>query len=228
MVGLRYDPMIAKLIAHGETREHALARLAGALDETVVLGVTTNLPFLRWLVRDDELRSGPVTTRFLEQRWHPSPAGEPSAEVLAAADAYAARERGRSPWSGRWRTGLPPVEQGLRVARGDDGSLHVWSDGRSYRVPRRMLGTVDELAHAPQAGGGEEHARLAAPMPGTVLQVDVKEGDEVRAGSQLLLLEAMKMEHPVTAPFDGTVTRVGAAAGALVQAGDVLVELVAS
>jgi biotin carboxyl carrier protein len=65
-------------------------------------------------------------------------------------------------------------------------------------------------------------------MPGTVLRVDVREGDEVEAHQALLVLEAMKMEHPLTAPFDGRVERVAARAGAGVQAGDLLVELAAS
>src|SRR5581483_7525558 len=64
-IGLAYDPMIAKLIAHGDTRDEALDRLAGALAETEVRGVTTNLPFLRWLVAHPALRAGETTTAFL-------------------------------------------------------------------------------------------------------------------------------------------------------------------
>ena len=68
-VGTSYDPMIAKLIAHGPTRAEALARLADALAETEVAGVTTNLPFLRWLVAHPVVRAGEATTAFLTE--HP-------------------------------------------------------------------------------------------------------------------------------------------------------------
>src|SRR5439155_4421565 len=66
-VGVSYDPMIAKLIAHGETREDAFGRLRKALAETEVEGVTTNLPFLRWLVAHPGVRAGRTTTRFLDE-----------------------------------------------------------------------------------------------------------------------------------------------------------------
>ena len=92
-VGTSYDPMIAKLIAHGPTREEALARLADALAETEVGGVTTNLPFLRWLVAHPVVRAGEATTAFLTE--HP-PLSEPP---LRLPD---------SPWRGGWRLNLPP------------------------------------------------------------------------------------------------------------------------
>jgi acetyl-CoA/propionyl-CoA carboxylase biotin carboxyl carrier protein len=227
LVGTRYDPLLAKVVAHAETRELAFARLAAALDETVVLGVTSNLPFLRWLVRDEALTAGPVSTRFLEERFQPQRAVEPPQAVVAAADRFAAHERGADPWHGRWRVALGPAGADDLVERGGDRAIHVWHEGRTWRVTRQPLGSVDDLAHAPTSGGGEEHASLNAPMPGTVLRVDVREGDDVAAHERLLVLEAMKMEHPLTAPFDGRVGRVSAREGASVQAGDPLVEIVA-
>ena len=83
-VGTRYDPMIAKLIAHGDTRDEALALLRDALAATEVVGVTTNLPFLRWLVAHPELRAGRTTTAFLVE--HP-PLSEPPAPAIACAHA---------------------------------------------------------------------------------------------------------------------------------------------
>jgi acetyl/propionyl-CoA carboxylase alpha subunit len=227
LVGTRYDPLLAKVVAHAETRALAFARLTAALDETVVLGVTSNLPFLRWLVRDEVLLAGPVTTRFLKERFHPQPAGALPEAVIEAADRFAAQEHGADPWRGRWRVALGPAGPDELAGRGDDGAIHVWRDGRTWRVSRQPLASADELAHAPSSGGGEEHASLNAPMPGTVLRVDVREGDEVAAHQRLLVLEAMKMEHPLTAPFDGRVGRVAAREGASVQAGDPLVEIVA-
>jgi acetyl/propionyl-CoA carboxylase alpha subunit len=225
-VGTRYDPLLAKVVVQAESRPAALARLAAALEQTMVLGLTTNLAFLRWLAAHPELRAGPVSTRFLERSFRPAPAGEPSAAARAAADAFAASERGASPWTGRFRLGGPrPAPPAVPVARGDDGAVHVWLDGRSHRVERRLLGDVDALAHLPAGAGAGERARLVAPMPGTVLRMDVREGDAVLAGQPLLVLEAMKMEHPLPSPFDGSVERVACRPGSTVAAGDLLVEL---
>ena len=157
-VGTSYDPMIAKLVAHGPTRDEALARLADALAETEVGGVTTNLPFLRWLVAHPVVRAGEATTAFLTE--HP-PLSEPPLRLPGA------------PWLGGWRLNL----QAAAVAAPPD---------------------VDSAAHDHGAGGGE--ARITAPMPGTVIGVHVAAGDRVEARMPLLVLEAMKMETPLTAP----------------------------
>ena len=224
-VGTRYDPLLAKIIAHGENREWAFARLRTALEETVVLGVVTNIPFLRWLVAHPRLLAGPVTTDFLEREWTPVAPGPPAAEVLEAAAAFAARERGASPWTGRWRAAEPRAAPTLAVARGDDGGIR--------RVARRALAAG--RAEAPRRGGrarsrgsarGETGAaRIVSPMPGAVLRVAVREGDRVAAHDLLVVLEAMKMEHPLTAPYDGVVRRITCREGEQVRAGGLLVEI---
>jgi acetyl-CoA/propionyl-CoA carboxylase biotin carboxyl carrier protein len=225
VVGTRYDPLLAKIIAHGEDREHAFERLASALDETRVLGLTTNLGFLRWLAREPELRAGPVSTRFLDRRWRPSPEEEPPDEVREAAERYAAAEQGGDPFTGRWRAGERREPPALVVARDPAGDLHVWDGARSRVVPRRGLDDAAALAHAPSAGREAEHVRLTAPMPGSILRVEVAAGDRVEARQPLLVLEAMKMEHPLLAPIDGVVESVSVETGATVQAGDALLSL---
>ena len=182
-VGTSYDPLLAKLIAHGPTREEALARLADALAETEVGGVTTNLPFLRWLVAHPVVRAGEATTAFLAE--HP-PLSEPPLRLPEPA------------WRGGWRLNLPPA-------------------------PPAAAPDVDSAAHDHSTGGGE--SRVLAPMPGTVIRVDVAAGDHVEARRPLLVLEAMKMETPLTAPFDATVTAVHVEQGDRVAGGAVLVEL---
>ncbi len=93
-IGTAYDPMIAKLIAAGDTREEAFDRLARALQDTEIGGVTTNLPFLRWLVGHPLVRAGRVTTAFLAEN-------PPLSELPAAAPAEV--------WSEPWRLNLPPA-----------------------------------------------------------------------------------------------------------------------
>ena len=182
-VGTSYDPMIAKLIAHGPTRAEALARLADALAETEVGGITTNLPFLRWLVSHPVVRAGETTTAFLTEF---PPLSEPPLRLPDG------------PWRGGWRLNLPPA-------------------------PPAPAPDVDSAAHDRAAGPGS--GNVTAPMPGTVIGVNVAAGERVEARRPLLVLEAMKMETPLTAPYDATVKAVHVEEGDRVAGGALLVEL---
>jgi acetyl/propionyl-CoA carboxylase alpha subunit len=183
-VGLAYDPMIAKLIAHGRDRAEALDVLADALAETEVAGTTTNLPFLRWLVSHPVVRAGEATTAFLTE--HPPLSEYP----LRLPD---------SAWREPWRLNLPSPPP----------------------TPPPDV-DVEARAHKPAAGGS---STVTAPMPGTVLSVEVESGETVEARRPLVVLEAMKMEIPVHSPFAGTVSAVHVAAGDRVAGGSPLVEL---
>ena len=182
-VGLAYDPMIAKLIAHGRDRGEALELLAAALAETEVRGVTTNLPFLRWLVRHPVVRAGEATTAFLTE--HPPLSAPP---LVRAPDAF------RAPW----RLNLPAP-------------------------PPAPPPDVDVESQRPGATQGE--SAVVAPMPGTVIRVEVVAGEAIRARQPLVVLEAMKMEIPVHSPFDGTVKNVHVSVGDRVAGGALLAEL---
>ena len=182
-VGTSYDPMIAKLIASGATREEALDSLGAALAETEVRGVTTNLPFLRWLIAHPALRAGETSTAFLVE--HP-PLSPPPASLPDAI------------WRGAFRLNLPPP-------------------------PLRPPPDVDAAAHG--HGAGDESSTITAPMPGTVIKVNVHEGSTVRARDPLVVLEAMKMETPLHSPYDATVRAVHVQEGDRVAGGAVLVEL---
>jgi acetyl/propionyl-CoA carboxylase alpha subunit len=182
-VGIAYDPMIAKLIAHGTTRAEAFDRLRDALRETQVEGVITNLPFLRWLVSHPVVRAGHTTTSFLVE--HP-PLSPASPRVPAAA------------WREPFRLNLPAP---ATLAPPD----------------------VDTLMD--HRGPSGEQSSVTAPMPGTVIRVLVSEGDSVRARQPLVVLEAMKMETPLTSPSDAVVRAVHVAEGDRVAGGAILVEL---
>jgi len=183
-IGIAYDPMIAKLIAHGETRDEAFELLQDALAETEVEGVTTNLPFLRWLVSHPVVRAGDTTTAFLVE--HP-PLSPAPARVAPA------------PWRTPFRlNGAGPA---------------------SVLPPDLETSSAD---HRCAAGG---QSRVTAPMPGTVIRLLVGAGDSVRARQPLVVLEAMKMETPLTSPYDAVVRAVHVAEGDRVAGGAVLVEL---
>jgi acetyl/propionyl-CoA carboxylase alpha subunit len=175
--------MIAKLIAHAETRDEALDRLRAGLDETEVEGLVTNLPFLRWLVRHPVVRAGRATTAFLTE--YPALSAPPE------------RLPGGS-WRGAWRLSLSPP-------------------------PPQPVPSLEAAGH--DHGAGHEQSTITAPMPGTVIQVLVSEGDAVRPRQPLLVLEAMKMETPLTSPYEAVVRAVHVAEGDQVAGGTLLVEL---
>jgi acetyl-CoA/propionyl-CoA carboxylase, biotin carboxylase, biotin carboxyl carrier protein len=185
-VGVAYDALIAKLIAHGPTRDEALLRLRDALDETEVAGLTTNLPFLRWLVAHPAVRAGRTTTAFLAE--HP-PLSAPPARLPSG------------PWDGAWRLNLPPpppqappdVDDTSYAGTGGAG-------GEQSALTAPMPGTVIKVLAAPGDHVGQRQTLLVleamkmetpvvSPYEAVVRAVHVAEGDQVAGGALLVELE---------------------------------------
>jgi excisionase family DNA binding protein len=249
-VSERYDPLLAKLIAHGGNRQQALGQLRSALQATRVLGVRTNLRFLRWLLDQPFMTNGEVRTDTLAQVPLPGPVEPSDAAWRAAATVLlGAGPHGEGPWGGGWRPNAPAA---VRLRSGDEerrielppraplgghsggdpatalqgGSAYVDVEGQSVEFSLALPPSIEEaLQHAAAAEG---IAILTAPMPGRVLAVHAREGDPVLAHAALVIIEAMKMEHAVATPIAGTVSRVSVREGQQVQRGDPLAEVSAS
>ncbi|MER5622327.1 biotin carboxylase N-terminal domain-containing protein [Streptosporangium sp. NPDC002544] len=274
VVGSDYDPMLSKVIAWGPDRASALRRLDGALAATAVLGVPTNISFLRALIGHPAVVAGDLDTGLVERHLDElvSRAGVPD-DVLTAAALVLHREHvpagHADPWDvpDGWRLGeaawtvyrlesregvhelrvrgLPAsgaevllsgdlsgdgdgagagaeTVRALLADEGDDLLVTLGETARRYAVARdgdtvwlgrdgdawafthRHLGDPGDRAGA----GGPGDGLVRSPMPGTVLVVKVAAGDRVTEGQPLLIVEAMKMEHTVTAPIDGVVAEV--------------------
>jgi acetyl/propionyl-CoA carboxylase alpha subunit len=239
----RYDPMLAKLIAHGANRDEALARLRSALAATTVLGVRTNLRFLRWLAGGVALRDGEMRTDTIAALALPSPPRPGDAHWHAAASALPATGSS-DPWLGGWRLNAAPVRrlrqgtderrigptrpaagEGPMAAR-DGGSVHVDVEGQSVEFTLAQPPTIEDAVRHAAAAGGAGASVLTAPMPGRVIALRAAEGASVSVHQPLIVIEAMKMEHAVTAPSDGFLVRLTVREGQQVQRGDVLGEVV--
>ncbi len=229
-VGGRFDPMLAKVIAHGADRREALGRLTAALDETVILGMVTNLRFLRWLVRRPEVTGGEARIDTLDEIWRPGAGPAEESAIPDEAWNEAARLLGAGGWrlNGPSRARIVADEGNARAvavvaesspvppaAIRDGDAVHVDIDGRSVAFRVAQPPDVDQAAKAAAAqahGGGA--SEIVAPMPGAVLAVHVGVGDVVEPGDPIVTLEAMKMEHAVVA------SRAGRVAGVDVRVGD--------
>jgi acetyl-CoA/propionyl-CoA carboxylase biotin carboxyl carrier protein len=262
-VGSLYDPMLAKVIAHGPDRATALRRLRAALADTVVLGVPTNAGFLRRLLAHPDVVSGEMDTGLVEREADALvPDGVP-AEVYEAAAAVRLAELTPQPAEGGWtdpfsvpsgwRTGGPeahrPIGFPLQVPGTDPVTHTVRADAARHEVgPAGVSVTLDGVRHTFHRAGdwlgregdawqvrdhdpvaasltGAAHAgadSLTAPMPGTVTVVKAAVGDRVEAGQSLLVVEAMKMEHVISAPHAGTVAELDVTPGTAVAMDQVL------
>ncbi|QEC50341.1 ATP-grasp domain-containing protein [Baekduia soli] len=249
-VGTAYDPMLAKVIAHGPDRATALARLDRALATFDLAGVTTNAAFTRALLARDDVRAGEQDTGLLERVLADLAVDPPPDLVAAAMLAAAGTGRPAGPWQrtlaghGEARVGDGRVTVDDRewaateVALGDDGIAHIALDGvrRRYAVAvgpdtvwigrdgHHLEVATERRAHD---GAGALSGSLEAPMPGTVLLVHVADGDAVAEGDVLLVLESMKMELSITAPHAGTVAGLDLAPGDRVTLRQPLVAVVA-
>jgi len=233
VVSTSYDPMLGKVIAYAATREEARTALVDALDDTAILGLTTNTGFLRALVASDEFRDATIDTAWLDRHEVPAPDPAPAREA-AAWEVFLARREESGPFrSDGFRlggapapvvidldepvalTGPAPHDRPVADVRTDH--VEVVHEGQRF-VFRRPDVFGDQVA---DLGDGA----ITAPMPGTVLDVRVADGDRVEAGQVLVVLEAMKMELALKAPFHGTVAALAASTGAQVALGTTLLEV---
>ncbi|MFI8478997.1 acetyl/propionyl/methylcrotonyl-CoA carboxylase subunit alpha [Pseudomonas sp. NPDC078700] len=274
-----YDPMLAKIIAYGATRDEARRKLARAVEDCVLLGVKANQRFLANLLRHPQFCAGNATTAFIGEHFSDDPsltaAGLPNQElVLAAALFYQAsavehaHHSGLSGWSNSARSDLKYVleqaesnvsltlnvlhagehpklrinlaEQSfeLHLLSADGSNCTVEIDGVRQRVPYQLeQGTLHLFGHSGasviqdathKAISGTEAAgngSVKAPMDGAVVEVLVEQGAPVIKGQLLVVLEAMKMEHPLKASIDGVVSRVQVNQGEQVKSRQLLVEI---
>ncbi|MEP9384307.1 acetyl/propionyl/methylcrotonyl-CoA carboxylase subunit alpha [Nocardioides cheoyonin] len=230
VVSTAYDPMLAKIIVHGPDREAARRALVRALDETAVLGLTTNTGFLRVLAASEEFRDAAIDTAWLDR--HDLPAPDPTLARQIAAHAVAERSRYADAGPFRadgFRLGGPPAP--VVVPLDEPVTVGPLPPGVAERATVAIQGPRVEVVHEGQRFVFEPPDRVAgphahegggsvdAPMPGTVLEVRVAEGDDVAEGDVLGVMEAMKMEVSLKAPFAGRVTSVAAVVGAQVALG---------
>jgi acetyl/propionyl-CoA carboxylase alpha subunit len=259
VVSTSYDPMLGKVIAHGPDRESARRALVAALDDTAVLGFTTNVGFLRVLAASEEFRDATIDTAWLDHAILSAPDEELARTIAAWVPAMLAADHGeRGPFrSDGFRLGAAPAPTRVELdrvvlvdrARGLVDDVRVTQFSAEQHVVRlevagvRVQAVVNATPHAvevvvhgqrhlferpdPFAGARDAVGEgvLTAPMPGTLLAVDVAEGDAVVEGQRLGVLEAMKMELALKAPFAGTVSNVGATTGDRVALGAVLFEV---
>jgi acetyl-CoA/propionyl-CoA carboxylase biotin carboxyl carrier protein len=201
-----YDPLIAKLVVHGVDREHARARMLRALDEYEIGGITTLLGFHRALLRHPCFVEGGTCHGLVES------------ELLAEQAEQLSHETTR----------VVTSPDGAAPARERRYALEV--DGKRFDV--RVL--VPEAPHAELArrrkerdgygtrGGASARDAIVSPMQGTVLEVRVAEGDEVKSGEVICIVEAMKMENEIDAHRDGVISELSVAPGQAVKTGQVI------
>lgn len=277
VIGSDYDPMLSKVIAHADDRAGALRTLDRALADTAVLGVTTNIEFLRFLLAGPDVIAGRLDTGLLDRRSPDFRPAEATDVDLAAAAAYKWSRLWLQPggdlWAvpSGWRMGRhAPTTYRLRSGERtdhvhltgtpstacaviEDGQPHPLSvslvddrlavtfdgvrteyvaatdDGRIWLTGGGRTLAIEEVREAPvrpdDAHSGD--AELTSPMPGSVVAVGVADAEKVAAGTVVVTVEAMKMEHALTAPVDGVVELL-VAEGDQVKVGQLLARITAT
>jgi propionyl-CoA carboxylase alpha chain len=280
-VSVFYDPMIAKVCAHGADRAEAIARLGAALDGFVIRGPSHNVAFLAAIMNHHRFKDGALSTDFIAAAFGDrfggiAPGGAARAALAAIAVGLRRIEMARAAQiSGQLANWTPHVPDAWVVRLGDDGvavrtepagdDLMVEIDGSRLELaldwqPGRLLarvrlGTRDAIvqvdpcaegyrlshggieaqalvrtrkaaeyaARIPEKAPPDTSKLLISPMPGLIVSIAVDRGEPVKAGQELLILEAMKMENVLRAERDGVVDEVRVMPGASVAADEVLI-----
>jgi 3-methylcrotonyl-CoA carboxylase alpha subunit len=234
-----YDSLLAKLIVHAPTRAAAARQMARACERVEVWPVHTNAAFLARVARHPAFIVGELDTGFIER--HAAnliPTADPSSEIIEAAACALATPTGDDPWHALlgFRNNAVPHLQ-VSVAIGDHTHTVAIDPRRSPASVATVAGEQVLFVRgeawrfaSPTTthGGGtdlDSDGSVHAPMPGRVVSVTARQGQPVRKGHTLLVLEAMKMELALPAPFDGFVTTLAVAAGDQVTEGAVLVRV---
>ncbi|MGO7443493.1 biotin carboxylase N-terminal domain-containing protein [Rhizobium ruizarguesonis] len=233
-----YDPMIAKIIAHGPNREAALSKLAAACAGIEVWPVKSNAGLLARIAVDLDFCAARIDTGFLDRHGDSLVATKPSEIAIDTAATVLSRNTDGDPWS---------ALAGFRIAGADDkrvririGEQLLWGQSRPELEANAV--TIGEttvlfdagnawpislpVASEVEASHGAGDGAILSPMPGLVISVDVAEGDRVAKGARLLTVEAMKMEHSLRAPFDGIVEKLQVSSGIRVSENQLVVSIV--
>ncbi|MGK2911976.1 MAG: acetyl/propionyl/methylcrotonyl-CoA carboxylase subunit alpha [Sphingobium sp.] len=224
-----YDPMIAKVIAHGQTRDAARSALAAALDDTAIWPLRTNAGFLVKALEHPAFVAASLDTGLIGREGDAlMPPVKPSDEALA--DAAAALVTGGG--MAGFRLNAPVKADAVFLLDNDPVTIRFDPSEAADIAMEDVLiaegGQVWRLSPwrtAGLSGGSASDGMILSPMPGRIIAVGVAEGDIVTKGQQLVTLEAMKMEHSLVAPFDGAVVRLSAIEGGQVSEGALLVEI---
>jgi 3-methylcrotonyl-CoA carboxylase alpha subunit len=225
-----YDPMIAKVIAWGDTREEARETLADALDAAIVWPVRSNAGFLVEALDHPAFVAATLDTGLIAREGDAlMPPLQPTEEALIDA---AAALSARGPTAGFRLNAAPRLSgdfllDGVAIAidytdaePGDpalDDHVLIAEGGQVWQLARWRATGI--------AAGGAADGAILSPMPGRIIAVDVAAGDAVTKGQKLVTLEAMKMEHSLVAPFDGTVEELNASVGGQVSEGATLAKI---
>ncbi|GAB2913264.1 acetyl/propionyl/methylcrotonyl-CoA carboxylase subunit alpha [Streptomyces sundarbansensis] len=209
VIGPAWDSLLAKLVITGATREQALQRAARALAEFQVEGMATAIPFHRAVVADPAFTADPFT---VHTRWIETEFVNDIKPFAAPADADAEDEAGRE-------TVVVEVG-GKRLEVSLPSSL-----GMSLARTGLAAGAKPKRRAAKKAGSAASGDSLASPMQGTIVKIAVEEGQEVKEGDLVVVLEAMKMEQPLNAHRSGTIKGLAAEIGASVSSGALICEI---
>ena len=282
-ISMFYDPMVAKLITYGGTRDQAIAHMRQALDEFYIRGISHNIPFLASLMAKERFVKGDLTTNFIAEEYpdgfHAAdlPPDDPTILVAVAAAIHRKYEDRAARISGQlhglsrnvpdaWVVRLGDVEHPVLVSPVGEAAWAVTVDGEVLTVESEwdygetlFFGTVhgaevcvqidhsgigyrlahngaqvdalvvsaraSELAHKmPKKEPPDLSKFLLSPMPGLLVSLAVEEGQEVKAGETLCVVEAMKMENVLKAERDGTVAAVKAQPGDSLKVDQVIIE----
>jgi acetyl-CoA/propionyl-CoA carboxylase, biotin carboxylase, biotin carboxyl carrier protein len=207
-IGGAFDSLLAKLIVWGENRDEALARARRALDEYVVNGMATVLPFHRAVVRDPAFAPADGQPFSVFTRWIETEFDNRIPPFAGAAQPAEAPERER----------LLVEVNGRRL----EVTLPAGFGAGSAPAAKKA---APKRSAAKKSAGAVSGDTLTAPMQGTIVRVAVSDGDTVAAGDLIVVLEAMKMEQPINAHKAGTITALNAQAGAVVSSGAAICEI---
>jgi acetyl-CoA/propionyl-CoA carboxylase, biotin carboxylase, biotin carboxyl carrier protein len=202
-----YDNLIAKLVVWAPDRERARRRMLRAIEETTIEGVATTLPADVIILSSEDFVNGTHSTKWVETNLDFSTLPSPATAAVSIGE-------------GRVRKDVTAEVNGRRV------TVALWVPDAEDELPSRPQSTALKPRRQHHAGVvGSGSGRVAVPMQGTIVKVNVVEGQSVEAGDTVVILEAMKMENSVNAEKSGVVTKVHVVMGASVTAGDVVVEI---
>ena len=211
-IGGSYDSMIAKLLVHAEDRERCLARSERAIREFDIAGIPTTIPFHRLMLTDPLFTTGTHHTRYLDDELDPD-------RLIAAVERWGTTAKETGGGNERGQESYTIEVNGKRF------DVAIETDEPAAPSPSRHTGSPssDTSTSSQTAGTAGEH--VTAGMQGTILSIEIAEGDDVEPGDVLCVIEAMKMENDVIASGAGVVTDVPISVGDTVEMGDTLCQI---